>query len=89
MMGTLGRIPVETRSAPKREIWQLSLTGAASVSCAGPGECFGGGGPGPLTKRFVSARGRTVPVRESSWHPWACRYRPQVLQNTRARRPQK
>ena len=93
-MGTLGRIPVETRSAPKRENWQLSphRRGVGEL-CAWSWRVFwsGCGRPRrPLTKRlrFLHGEGPS-PCSNPAGIRWACRYRPQQLQNTRARRPQK
>ena len=94
MMDTLGRIPVETRSAPKRENWQLSphRRGVGEL-CAWSWRVFCSSCGRPrrsLTKRLRFLHGNgPLPCRNRPGFSWACRYRPQVLQNTRARRPQK
>ena len=93
-MGALGRIPVETRIAPKSENWQLSphRRGVGDL-CASIGRVFCSS-PGrhrrALTTRLRLMHGRRArPCINPAGVRWACRYRPQVLQNTRARRPQK
>ena len=93
-MGALGRIPVETRIAPKSENWQLSphRRGVGEL-CAWSWRVFCSSCGRPrrsLTKRLRFPHGDgPSPCGNRPGFSWACRYRPQVLQNTRARRPQK
>ena len=87
-MGALGRIPVETRIAPKSENWQLSphRRGVGEL-CASIGRVFCSS-PGrhrrALTTRlgFVHGNG-ALPCTNPAGVRWACRLRPGELQNTR------
>ena len=76
-MGALGRIPVETRIAPKSENWQLSphRRGVGEL-CASIRRVFSSSSPGrhrrALTTRLgllQPARQRSTAVHESSWRP--------------------
>ena len=87
-MGALGRIPVETRIAPKSENWQLSphRRGVGEL-CASSRRrfCTSPGRPrhAPTTRLgFLHGR-RARPCRNPAGVRWACRYRPQMLPNTR------
>ena len=87
-MGALGRIPVETRIAPKSENWQLSphRRGVGEL-CASSRRVFL---PSPgrhrraLTTRlgFVHGDG-ALPCTNPAGVRWACRLRPGEVQNTR------
>ena len=73
-MGALGRVPIETRLAPKSESWQLS------PHRRGVGEALRVNWPSVLQlswaaptcsddATWIRARGRSVLVHESSWRP--------------------
>ena len=87
-MGALGRIPVETRIAPKSENWQLSphrrgvgelCASSRRVFCPSPGRHRRA-----LTTRlgFLHGEGAS-PCRNPAGVQWACRLRPGEGQNTR------
>ena len=87
-MGALGRIPVETRIAPKSENWQLSphRRGVGEL-CASIGRVFCSS-PGrhrrALTTRLGFPHGNgALPCGNPAGVRWACRLRPGELQNTR------
>ena len=86
--GALGRVPVETRLAPKSESWQLSphWRGVGDL-CASSRRrfCTSPGRPRhALTTRlgFVHGEGAS-PCTNPAGVRWACRLRPGEVQNTR------
>ena len=87
-MGALGRIPVETRIAPKSENWQLSphRRGVGEL-CASSRRVFWsscGRHRRALTTRlgFLHGEGAS-PCRNPAGVQWACRLRPGEGKNTR------
>ena len=87
-MGALGRIPVETRIAPKSENWQLSphRRGVGEL-CASSRRVFWSscGRPrhAPTTRLGFPHGNGALPCGNPAGVRWACRLRPGELQNTR------
>ena len=87
-MGALGRIPVETRIAPKSENWQLSphRRGVGEL-CASRRRvfwsCCGRPRHAPTTRLGFPHGEGASPCGNPAGARWACRLRPGELQNTR------